>query len=134
MLYKRYIDDILLVTHTPVLDAVMLVLNSFDPRIKVTHDDSESVSGTSSLDIYISISSKSTLSYSTYRKPLCMCDYLPFASCHDRNSKTGIFKGGLIRLLRTNLHEDDFFREACFTFQKLIDRGYEPRDPPQDSK
>ena len=125
VLYKRYIDDILLVTHTPVLHAVMLVLNSFDPRIKVTHDDSESASGTSFLDIYICISSKSTLSYRTYHKPLCMYDYLPFASCHDRISRTGIFKGELIRLLRTNLHEDDFFRETCFTFQKPIDRGYD---------
>ena len=90
----------------------------------VTHDDSESASGTSFLVIYISVDS-STLNYRTYRKPLCMYDYLPYASCHDRNSKTGIFKGELIRLLRTNMHESDFFREACFTFMKLMDRGYD---------
>ena len=63
--------------------------------------------------------------YSTYRKSMCMYDYLPFSSCHDRNCKLGIFKGELFRLLKTNLQEADFLKQSEFTFRKLIERGYD---------
>ena len=54
---------------------------------------------------------------------MCTYDYLPFVSCHSKNTKVGIFKVETIRLMRTNLFQASFEAEVEFTFRKLIDRG-----------
>jgi hypothetical protein len=123
-LYKRYIDDILMVASKVTLDAVLRVLNSFDEGITVTHDDSEHDKATSFLDLAININ-RGYVHYSTYRKPMCMYDYLPYNSCHDRSCKLGIFKGECVRLLKTNLKEADFEKQIEFTYRRLLDRGYD---------
>ena len=122
-LYQRYIDDILVITATQLADIVEL-LNSFDVRIRVTHDSTQDGIGTSFLDLDISRRGDQ-YEYETYRKPMCTYDYLPFNSCHSRRAMIGIFKGELIRLLRTNCHEGDFDRHADFTQSKLLERGYD---------
>ena len=106
-LYKRYIEDILIVAHNVALHSFLEIMNSFDPDIRITHDSSETDKETSFLDVYIDITG-GYVHYSTYRKPMCMYDYLPFSSWHDRNCKLGIFKEEVFRLLKTNLQEDDF--------------------------
>ena len=63
--------------------------------------------------------------YSTYRKPMCTYDYLPFVSCHSNNTKLGIFKGEVLRLVRTNMFQDSPEKDVGFTFNKLVDRGHD---------
>ena len=40
-LYKRYIDDILIVAHNVALHSFLEIMSSFDPDIRITHDSSE---------------------------------------------------------------------------------------------
>ena len=122
-LYQRYIDDILVITATHLADIVEL-LNNFDVRIQVTHEASQDGIRTSFLDLDI-CRSGNKYEYETFRKPMCTYDYLPFNSCHSRRAMIGIFKGELIRLLRTNCHECNFDRHADFTQGKLLERGYD---------
>lgn len=56
---------------------------------------------------------------------MCTYDYLPFVSCHSKNTKLGIYNGEVFRLMRTNLFQESFEAEVEFTFRKLIDRGYD---------
>ena len=115
-LYKRYIDDILIVAHNVALHSFLEIMNSFDPDIRITHDSSETDKETSFLDVYIDITG-GYVHYSTYRKSMCMYDYLPFASCHDRNCKHGIITRELVKLLETNLQEADFEKQYEFTYR-----------------
>ena len=119
----RYIDDILIICRA-ALCSIPACLNDFDGSIHVTHDDAESGESSSFLDLYINASDSSNIVYETYRKPMCTYDYLPYNSCHSKACKHGIFKGEVKRLLRTNSRRESFEREVNFTFQKLIDRGY----------
>jgi hypothetical protein len=121
-LYQRYIDDILVIG-TMSLSALLMHMNAFDDGIVITHDNKELGLATSFLDLYITLNRHDVM-YETYRKPLCTYDYLPFASCHSESTRLGIFKGELVRLLRTNKIRSGFDREAEFAFRKLIDRGY----------
>ena len=121
-LYQRYIDDILVIG-TLALSTLMAHMNAFDDGIVITHDCSELGQTTSVLDFYITLNRRDVM-YETYRKPLCTYDYLPFASCHSESTRLGIFKGELVRLLRTNKIRSGFEKEAEFTFRKLVDRGY----------
>ena len=125
-LYKRYIDDVLIVGRFSCLTTLLVAFNWFDSRIRITHDAGESRDGnyTSFLDISINLRND-TIEYATSRKPMCMYAYLSSSSCHSRATKLGIVHTEIIRLMRTNMFEADFNREKSFFLCKLNDRGYD---------
>ena len=123
-MYKRYIDDILIVGRISCLTALLVAFNGFDSRIRITHDAGESRDGnyTSFLDLSTNLRND-TIEYATYRKPMCMYAYLSSSSCHSRATKLGIVHTEIIRLMRKNMFEADFNREKTFFLCKLSDRG-----------
>ena len=65
------------------------------------------------------------LDYSTHRKELAQYAYTPYDSCHSASTLNGIVCTELVRLLRTNLHENTFNHQVNFFFGKLLLRGYD---------
>ena len=129
-LYKRYIDDLLIIASEVALGVLMQFLNQFDDHIKITHDtnDASNARSCSFLDLFIRIENGNSITYSTYRKPQCTYSYLPETSCHSRATKHGIIHTECIRMLRTNCAEDSFREQVNFFVGKLRDRGYDPID------
>ncbi len=78
------------------------------------------------LDVNFHIDERNELSYSTYRKPMCLYTYLPYMSAAPFSVKTCIIDGEICRLRRTNKTDIDFFRELNFFRSKLRDRGFPP--------
>ena len=116
-LYKRYIDDILIVARNIRAEHLLGLLNQFDVQIRITHDahDAENARYSSFLDLNIYLCGDQTISYSTYRKPKCTYSYLPFHSCPSSATKLAIVHTELNRLLPTNFLEADFDREVIFS-------------------
>ena len=122
-LYKRYIDDILIVCNRNVINELIAFVNSWDTGIKITHDSSEGGTRTNFLDLLLTIGA-SGISYSTYRKPQNSYAYLPYFSCHTRAAKHAIISTECVRMLLTNDSESHFHDQIRFFTRKLIARGY----------
>ena len=123
-LYKRFIDDILIIAEVSV-NVLLDLLNCLDGGIKITHDAAENPDEASFLDIVIH-REKDTFFVSTYRKPACTYQYTPFNSEHSYATRVGIIATELVRLLRTNSREEDFRKQVTFFTAKLKQRGYCP--------
>jgi hypothetical protein len=124
LVYKRFVDDILVLLDKRILMAEMLaVLNGFHANIAVTNEDEDDKS-VAFLDLDISIFG-GTLDYSTHRKELAAYAYTPFDSCHAHSTLLGIVATETVRLLRTNLLQRNFNAQIWFFISKLKMRGYD---------
>ena len=124
-MYKRFVDDTLVVYRRGLFSTLAAMLNSFDESIRVTHDVSELEHYTTFLDLQIT-RKDGVFDYSTHRKKLCTYAYLPFNSCHSVSSRIGIVHTEFYRLLLTNRDEHNFNSQVVFFSGKLKDRGYKP--------
>ena len=124
-LYKRFVDDTLVVYRRGLFSTLAAMLNSFDESIRVTHDVSELEHYTTFLDLQIT-RKDGVFDYSTHRKKLCTYAYLPFNSCHSFSSRIGIVHTEFYRLLLTNREEHNFNSQVAFFYGKLKNRGYKP--------
>ena len=127
-LYKRFVDDVLVITRSKVHTPDMLqALNSFDPLINCTQDGLEADDRVSFLDLDIDYSG-GKLVYSTFRKPLATYNYTPADSCHPGATLLGIVATESVRLLRTNSTCEKFNFQRNFFASKLKLRGYNLKD------
>ena len=81
-LYKRFVDDVLVV-HTQHVTAADILqgFNEWNVAITVTHDSSEKPEQTTFLDLKLVVRDMQIV-YETHRKPLNTYMYLPSNSCH----------------------------------------------------
>ena len=113
-LYKRFVDDILVVLDRGVETADLLdCLNSFHPNIVCTNDGTEGNKAVTFLDLDICILGNK-LAFSTHRKPLASYAYTPFDSNHSSATLLGIVATEAVRLLRTNNSQHTFDKQRCF--------------------
>ena len=103
-----------------------MFLNNFG--IVVTHDDFENQLDTHFLDLRLIVNDNTnSIGISTYRKPTCSYNYVPFSSCHSMTVKMGIVATECVRMLVTNCDAASFETQIHFFMGKLKLRGYDLR-------
>ena len=122
-LYRRFVDDVLVVAEHLDLNMFLSEANRWNPAIHITHDTTEDGSWTNFLDLTL-IVKDSIIKYSTYRKPMNTYQYTPFNSSCPMHTKLGILESEFRRLLRTNMFEEDYAQQVTFFAAKLRERGY----------
>ena len=125
ILYKRFIDDILIIVQTynnTHLSNLQNNLNSLHPKIKLTWTDK--VSHVNFLDLTIWNSHKNHIYTTVYQKPLNMYSYLPYHSYHTPSQKTGFIKGEALRYSRICSRKVDFSNMIQLFTIRLQRRGY----------
>jgi len=123
LLWKRFIDDVLVVCMHTSRRQLLSLLNSWCPGIIVTNDEGDNNLVTNFLDLRISIAG-SQFVYETFRIPLNAYAYLPFSSNHSYKTKSGIVSTEAFRLLVTNRYQNSYDAQVRFCTRKLCDRGY----------
>lgn len=125
ILYKRFIDDILIITrntHSHLLPSFKNELNNTHSKIHLTW--TEKNIKCNFLDITIEITDKNLIHTNVFQKPLNMYSYLPFHSYHTESHKKGFIKGEAIRYSRICSKKRDFdYIIKLFTI-RLQRRGY----------
>jgi hypothetical protein len=125
LFYGRYIDDILIIgqgAHGTIM-ALLNQLGSLHPAMKITWNISDS--HINFLDVNVHVVPH--IYVSIYQKPLHKYLYVPFKSYHPLVTKKAFIKAELIRYVRNNSHQEDFFDIARKFFFRLRERGYPPR-------
>jgi hypothetical protein len=125
ILYKRFIDDILIITrdtHSHLLSSFKNELNNTHPKIHLTWTDKSTQCNF--LDITIEITNKNLIHTNVYQKPLNMYAYLPFHSYHTNSHKKGFIKGEAIRYSRICSRKRDFDYIIKLFIIRLQRRGY----------
>jgi hypothetical protein len=122
--YKRYIDDILILSHgDPVTfkDA----LNAQNESIKITWNTG---SADHFLDLDLKISpTSSTIRYKPYVKDMNKFLYIPNRSAHPTYTKRGMIRTELLRLARISDNEANFIVARNRFYENLRARGYPSR-------
>ena len=121
--YKRFVDDILIITDAAT-EQILDYFQRFGDGLTITHETDEDSLHTHFLDLMIDIRDAS-LSWSTYRKPMNMYDYVPGNSSHSAHTKQALVKTELVRLLKTNSCEDAYEYNRDFFLGKLNKRGHD---------
>lgn len=122
LFYRRFIDDIFIITKTEEVTELKNALNSLHPAIKLSWTPMSK--RVNFLDLWISINGKEKLETQVYQKALNPYAYLPFHSYHTPAQKTGFIKGEAIRYARISTKKKDYlFLIQLFTL-RLQKRGY----------
>jgi hypothetical protein len=121
LLYKRYIDDILIVTRDTDITELKNELNTLHPAIKLTWTSLEKHCSFLDLNIFI-INNK--LHTNVYQKQLNTYAYLPYHSYHTKAQKKGFIKGEAIRYARICTSQNDFKLMIKLFTLRLQRRGY----------
>jgi hypothetical protein len=121
LLYKRFIDDIFIITRDSNILELKNELNSLHPSIKLTW--SPLAKHCNFLDTSISIKN-GKLHTNVYQKQLNTYAYLPFHSYHTLAQKRGFIKGEAIRYARICTSETDFKLMVKLFILRLQRRGY----------
>lgn len=121
-LYKRFIDDVLVIGQGSSLSKLLGLFNQWCPGVKITNDD-EAGKFTSFLDLLF-VNNDGHFNYSTFRKPMNKYAYLPYSSNHALGTKLGIVSTECVRLLITNETDVQYARQQEFFLARLVDRGY----------
>jgi hypothetical protein len=121
LLYKRFIDDVLIVTKDSDVTELKSELNSLHPAIKLTWTDA--AKHCSFLDVNVFIKNNK-LHTNVYQKQLNTYAYLPFHSYHTKAQKRGFIKGEAIRYARICTSEVDFKLMVKLFTLRLQRRGY----------
>jgi hypothetical protein len=125
MLYKRFIDDVLLLTrrHPEQITSFQNELNNLHHKIKFIW--TEPSSQTDFLDLTIILNHRtSTIETQTFQKALNKYSYLPYHSFHTQSMKTGFIKGEAIRYAKTCSRKKDFNKMLSLFTVRLQRRGY----------
>jgi hypothetical protein len=121
LLYKRFIDDVFIITKDSNVTELQNELNSLHPAIKLTW--SPLANYCNFLDLNVSIKN-GKLHTSVYQKQLNTYAYLPFHSYHTTAQKKGFIKGEAIRYARICTSESDFKLMVKLFTLRLQRRGY----------
>jgi hypothetical protein len=123
LLYKRFIDDIFIITKNDNTDELQNDLNSMNPLIKLTW--SKVSTKCNFLDLIIEYSpSINKIHTKVYQKELNNYAYLPFHSHHTLAQKKGFIKGEAIRYARICSHKGNFETMIKVFILRLQKRGY----------
>ncbi|XP_040178228.1 uncharacterized protein LOC120910536 [Rana temporaria] len=122
-LYKRYIDDILIVWNgtQPALEKFLSKLNQNDKNITLTWNISDTMVNFLDLDISIV---DNTLVTKTHFKNIDTNSYLSVKSCHHKSWLFNIPKGQLTRLKRNCTYQEDYEKQAFFIGTRFKEKGY----------
>ena len=123
---KRFVDDYLVayISSDDCNPNLMLsTVNNWHPSITVTCSGLDVATEVAFLDFLISAKG-SDFECSTYCKPLCLYQYLPYSSCHARATFRAIVMTEITRLVRTCDTESMFCKCWNFSFAKFRARGY----------
>lgn len=121
LLFKRFIDDVLIITTDSNITELQGELNSLHPSIKLTWTPPAKYCNF--LDIVVSLKNNK-LCTSVYQKQLNTYAYLPFHSYHTTSQKKGFIKGEAIRYARICTSEGDFKLMIKLFTLRLQRRGY----------
>jgi hypothetical protein len=124
LLYKRFIDDILVFTKDdgPLLKNLIDDLNNINPKIKLTWTNKST--NCNFLDINLFCSENNVVHSNVYQKPLNMYAYLPFHSYHTPGQKKGFIKAEALRYSRICSRKNDFLKMITLLNIRLLRRGY----------
>jgi len=121
LLYKRFIDDVFIITKNSEITDLQSELNTLNPSIKLTW--SPPAKHCNFLDLVVLVKNNK-IHTKVYQKELNTYAYLPFHSYHTPAQKRGFIKGEAIRYARISTSEADFkFMIKLFTL-RLQRRGY----------
>ena len=121
LLYKRFIDDVFIISKDSNVTELQNELNSLHPAIKLTW--SPVAKHCNFLDLNISIKN-GKLHTNVYQKQLNTYAYLPFHSYHTTAQKRGFIKGEAVRYARICTSEADFKLMVKLFTLRLQRRGY----------
>ena len=127
-LYRRYIDDILIITKKCNENEIKTSLSKLHKNIKLTFESSED--GINFLDIYIYKGQRynnpddGRFDTTTYQKHHNAYLYIPYNSFHPPSMKKGMIKTELIRYIRTNSDLENFSKVRLLFYYRLRSRGY----------
>jgi hypothetical protein len=121
LLYKRFIDDVFIVTKDSNTAQLQNELNNLNPSIKLTWTPPSK--HCNFLDITVTIKNNK-LQTNVYQKELNTYAYLPFHSYHTTAQKRGFIKGEAIRYARICTTESDFKTMIKLFTLRLQRRGY----------
>ena len=121
ILFKRFIDDVFIITKDSEITELQGELNSLRPFIKLTWTPPAKYCNF--LDIIVSIKNNK-LHTNVFQKQLNTYAYLPFHSYHTKAQKKGFIKGEAIRYARICTSEADFKSMVNLFTLRLQRRGY----------
>jgi hypothetical protein len=121
LLYKRFIDDVFIITRDSNTAELQNELNTLNPSIKLTWTPPAKFCNF--LDIIVTIKN-GKLHTNVYQKKLNTYAYLPFHSYHTTAQKKGFIKGEAIRYARICTSEADFKVMIKLFILRLQRRGY----------
>ena len=122
--WKRFVDDIIGVWRGSKEEFLKFIeiCNNSEERIKVTYEicEKEAIF----LDVKVTRKDNGELKTELYVKPTDRTRYLHRDSDHPRHVKEGIAKGQARRLRRLCSEDEDYWKYAEKTKEKLMSRGY----------
>jgi hypothetical protein len=124
LLYKRFIDDILIIftgTATQTQE-LMTYANDIHKNIKLTFNTSQD--SIDFMDITLQLNKNNTLHSKLYRKPTDTLALLNFHSNHPRHQKIGIIYSQALRLNRLISNRDELDKELQNLTITLTTKGY----------
>ena len=121
LLYKRFIDDVFIITKDSEITDLQSELNTLNPSIKLTW--SPPAKHCNFLDLVILVKNNK-IHTKVYQKELNTYAYLPFHSYHTPAQKRGFIKGEAIRYARISTNEVDFKLMIKLFTLRLQRRGY----------
>ena len=121
ILFKRFIDDVFIITKDSDISEIQGELNTMRPFIKLTW--TPPAKHCNFLDLIISIKN-GKIHTNVYQKQLNTYAYLPFHSYHTTAQKKGFIKGEAIRYARICTSEVDFKLMVKLFTLRLQRRGY----------
>jgi hypothetical protein len=121
LLFKRFIDDVFIITKDSNITELQSELNSLNPSIKLTW--TPPANHCNFLDLIVSIKN-GKIQTNVYQKQLNTYAYLPFHSYHTIAQKRGFIKGEAIRYARICTNEGDFKLMVKLFTLRLQRRGY----------
>jgi hypothetical protein len=121
LLYKRFIDDVFIITRDSNITELQNELNSLHPSIKLTWTSAAKHCSFLDLNVFIK---NNKLHINVYQKQLNTYAYLPFHSYHTKAQKRGFIKGEAVRYARICTSEADFGLMVKLFTLRLQRRGY----------
>lgn len=126
--YKRYLDDIFIVTNADAAERIKSSMQVMERHIKLEFQDS--LSTATFLDLVFfkgpRYEKERILDSKVYQKPLNAYLYIPFSSYHTLNTKKGFIVTELQRYVRNSTSLKDYLEVKEAFWFRLRTRGYPP--------
>lgn len=131
LFYKRYIDDVFVITPADQVDTFLAAYRTHLPTPITFDSPAVSTQKVQFLDVELFFGHRAAtlhiLDLKSYAKPINLFLYLPFTSYHPMATKRAWIKAELIRLVKLNSSYSDFLWARQLFYACLRQRGYPPR-------